>query len=64
LSFPAKVTWGIVAGRPNLSPSTKDEFDGKSAKLKLQDMEKMAKDIADDEKELAEKAAKTDAAKK
>jgi hypothetical protein len=38
-----KIGMGIVAGRPNLSQSTKEEFDGKSVKLKLQDLEKMAK---------------------
>jgi len=44
-----KIAMGIMAGRPNLSPSTKEEFDGKSAKLKPSDPEKMAKTIAEDD---------------
>jgi hypothetical protein len=44
-----------MAGRPNLSPSTKEEFDGKSAKLKASDPEKMAETIAKDD---AKRAAK------
>jgi hypothetical protein len=46
-----KIAAGIMAGRPNLSPSTPAEFDGKSAKLKLQDPAEMAKDMAEDEAE-------------
>lgn len=44
-----KIAAGFMAGRPNLSPSTKDEFDTKSAKLKLSDPEKMAHTIAEDD---------------
>ncbi len=47
---------GVVAGRPNLSPSTAEEFAQAGAKLKLQDSEEMAKDIAKDEAERAAKA--------
>lgn len=44
-----KIGMGIMAGRPNLSPATKEEFDAKSAKLKLSDPEKMARTIAQDD---------------
>lgn len=44
-----KIGMGIMSGRPNLSPSTKAEFDEKSPKLKATDPEKMAKAIASDE---------------
>ncbi len=50
-----KIGMGVMAGRPNLIPSTKEEFDTKSTKVKLVDPAEMAKDIADDS---AEKAAK------
>lgn len=53
-----KIGMGFMAGRPNLSPSTKDEFDGKSAKMKLSDPEKMAKAIAEDAAKQATAAAK------
>lgn len=53
-----KIGMGIMAGRPNLSPSTKEEFDAKSAKLKLSDPEKMAKAIADDDAKRAAAAAR------
>ncbi len=53
-----KIAAGIMAGRPNLSPSTKAEFDGKSTKLKLQDPAEMAKDIAEDQATMAKPAAK------
>ncbi|WP_157218834.1 DUF2846 domain-containing protein [Flavisphingomonas formosensis] len=52
-----KIGMGIVAGRPNLSPSTKEEFDGKSAKMKPSDPEKMAKTIAEDDAKRAAPAA-------
>jgi Protein of unknown function (DUF2846) len=52
-----KIAAGLIAGRPNLSPADKAAFDAKSAKLKPQDMTKLAEDIAEDEKELAAKAA-------
>jgi hypothetical protein len=44
-----KIGMGFMAGRPNLSPSTKEEFDAKSAKLKLSDPTKMAQTIAEDD---------------
>jgi Protein of unknown function (DUF2846) len=53
-----KIGMGIMAGRPNLSPSTKEEFDAKSAKMKLSDPEKMAKAVADDDAKRAAAAAK------
>lgn len=53
-----KIAAGIMAGRPNLSPSSKEEFDGKSAKMKLGDPEKMAKAIANDAEKMAAKPAK------
>ncbi len=48
-----KIAAGIMAGRPNLSPATKADFDAKSAKLEMQDMSKLAEQIAEDEAELA-----------
>jgi len=53
-----KIGMGFMAGRPNLSPSTKEEFDSKSAKMKLGDPEKMAKAIADDDAKQAAAPAK------
>jgi hypothetical protein len=53
-----KIAAGIMAGRPNLSPATKIEFDAKSAKLQPQDAAKMAEDIATDQAELAKAPAK------
>jgi Protein of unknown function (DUF2846) len=44
-----KIAAGIMAGRPNLSPSTKEEFDAKAPKLKLSDPEKMARSVAEDD---------------
>ena len=44
-----KIAMGIMAGRPNISPSTKEEFDAKSASMKLSDPDKMAREIAQDE---------------
>jgi Protein of unknown function (DUF2846) len=44
-----KIGAGIAAGRPNLSPSTKEDFGKKAAKMKLQDQTDMASDIAEDE---------------
>lgn len=52
-----KIAAGIMAGRPNLSPSNKAEFDAKSAKLEMQDMSKLAEQIAEDEAEQAKAAA-------
>lgn len=54
-----KIGMGLVAGRPNLSPASAEDFAKVSAKLKLQDAEDMAKDIAEDEADRAGKAAKT-----
>lgn len=51
-----KIAMGIMAGRPNLSPSTADEFAKVGAKLKPQDMAEMAKDIAADEAKQAKGA--------
>lgn len=51
-----KIAAGILAGRPNLSPAIKSDFDAKSAKLKPQDLAELAADIAEDEKELAGKS--------
>ena len=53
-----KIAAGIMAGRPNLTPSSKEEFDTKSAKLKLGDPEKMEKALANDEAKMAAKPAK------
>lgn len=50
-----KIGMGVMAGRPNLIPSTKEEFDTKATKVKLVDSAEMAKDIAAD---AAERAAK------
>ncbi|MGC4250194.1 MAG: hypothetical protein QM605_01680 [Sphingobium sp.] len=44
-----KIGMGIMAGRPNLSPSTKEEFDSKSARMRLADPEKAARAIAEDD---------------
>jgi hypothetical protein len=44
-----KIAMGIMSGRPNISPSTKEEFDKHAAKIKLSDPEKMAKAIAEDD---------------
>jgi hypothetical protein len=51
-----KIGMGVVAGRPNLSPATAEEFSQVSIKLKPQDADEMAKDIAKDQAELAAKA--------
>lgn len=50
---------GVVAGRPNLSPATADDFARIAHKIKPVDAEDMAKDIAKDE---AERAAEAGAA--
>lgn len=47
---------GVMAGRPNLSPSTAEEFDKVAHKIKPVDGEEMAKDIAEDEKDRAKAA--------
>jgi hypothetical protein len=48
-----KIGAGVMAGRPNLSPSTKAEFDLKSAKFKPMEADKLAKMIADDEAKMS-----------
>ncbi len=50
-----KIGAGIGAGRPNLSPSTKEEFDAKHAKLKLKAEEERQAAIAEDTAEKAKK---------
>lgn len=50
-----KIAAGFMAGRPNLSPSTREEFDSKSAKIKASDPEKMAAAIARDDVKRAAK---------
>lgn len=51
-----KIGMGVMAGRPNISPATAEEFAQASAKLKLQDPEDMAKAIAEDQRDRAKKA--------
>lgn len=53
-----KIGMGLVAGRPNISPATAEDFAKVSAKLKPMDAEDMAKDIAEDDAERAAKMAK------
>jgi hypothetical protein len=53
---------GVMAGRPNLSPATYEEFGKVAGKIKPTDMAEMAKDIAKDEAERASKAPATGAA--
>lgn len=48
-----KIMMGVMSGRPNLSPSSKEEYEGRSSGLKPSDPEKMAKAIAADEVKLA-----------
>lgn len=48
---------GVMAGRPNLSPATAEDFGKVAHKIKLVDTEDMAKDIAEDEKDRAKAAA-------
>lgn len=50
------ISMGIMVGRPNLSPSTEQEFLKSAAKMKPMEAEKIAKEI---EKDRAELAAKT-----
>lgn len=51
-----KIAAGIMAGRPNLSPSTKEEFDERAPKLKLSDPDKMASAVAKDAEKRAASA--------
>lgn len=48
---------GVMAGRPNLSPATAEDFAKVAHKIKPVDAEEMAKDIAEDAKDQAGKAA-------
>jgi hypothetical protein len=47
---------GVMAGRPNLSPASAEDFAKVAHKIKGVDAEDMAKDIAEDEAERAAKA--------
>ena len=51
------ITMGIMVGRPNLSPSTEEEFNKSAAKLKPMEAEKIAAEIEKDKAELASKGA-------
>jgi hypothetical protein len=48
---------GVMAGRPNLSPSSAEDFGKVAHKIKPVDAEDMAKDIAEDEKDRAKAAS-------
>jgi hypothetical protein len=48
---------GIMVGRPNLSPSTEEEFLKSAAKMKPMEGEKIAKEIEKDKAQLAAKGA-------
>lgn len=48
-----KIGAGIVAGRPNLAPADKAEFDKKHPKMKLKTEEERQEDIAEDTAEKA-----------
>jgi hypothetical protein len=52
---------GVMAGRPNLSPATAEDFGKVAHKIKPTDMADMAKDIAKDDAERASKPAATGA---
>lgn len=49
-----KISMGIVAGRPNLSPSSAEEYAKLGKKLKPQDSADLAEDIAKDEAKQAQ----------
>lgn len=51
-----KIGAGFAAGRPNLSPSDKAEFDKKHPKMKFKTEEERQADIAEDTAEKAKKA--------
>lgn len=53
-----KIAMGIMVGRPNLSPSTQEEWDKAAPKLKPMEADKIAAEMKEDEAELAAKAAK------
>ena len=48
---------GVMAGRPNLSPATAEDFGKVARKIKPTDLQEMAKDIAKDDAERAKKGA-------
>jgi Protein of unknown function (DUF2846) len=52
-----KIAMGIMVGRPNLSPSTQEEWDKAAPKLKLMEADKIAAEIAEDEAKLAAKGS-------
>lgn len=52
------ISMGIMVGRPNLSPSTEDEYQKSAAKMSAMDSAKIAKEIEEDRAELAAKADK------
>lgn len=54
-----KIGMGLMSGRPNISPSTKEEFDSRVAKMKPSDPEKMARAIAQDDAHHASAAVGT-----
>lgn len=56
-----KISMGIMVGRPNLSPSTEEEWAKAAPKLREVERDKLAEAIAKDEAEQAEKAAKGEA---
>lgn len=48
-----KISMGVMVGRPNLSPSTEDEFRAAMAKMKPMEKAKLAEEKAKDEAQLA-----------
>lgn len=51
-----KIAMGVMVGRPNLSPSTEEEWLKASAKAKPMEADKIAAEIAEDNAKLAAKA--------
>lgn len=52
-----KISMGVMVGRPNLSPSTREEWDKTAAKVKPMEADKIAAEIAEDEAKLATKVS-------
>ena len=52
------ISMGLMVGRPNLSPGTEAHFAKSAAKMKPMEAEKIAKEIEEDQAELAAKAEK------
>lgn len=52
------ISMGLMVGRPNLSPSTEEEFQKSAGKMSAMDSAKIAKEIEEDRAELAAKATK------